>query len=293
MNQRLLPILATLTGSLLLASNAGAEDDISFKATELAAGVYMLEGVGGFSGGNLGLLTGDDGVVLIDDGLEPLAGKMLSAVQELTGAPVDFVINTHVHGDHAGGNAAVHQHGATIVAHDSIRQRMLASNADRDALPEITFANEVTFHLNGHEARVIHLQHAHTDGDAIIHFTDVNVIHTGDTMFNGLFPFIDLESGGSVEGFIAAQTRLIGMSDANTRIIPGHGPLANRGDLIRARDMLVDARDRIQELLEQGVSADEILERNPLADYDEDWNWDFITTERMTQQLIEALSARQ
>lgn len=291
MNERLPGILAMLATSLLLATSASAQDEIRFQSNELATGIYMLEGVGGFSGGNLGLLTGEDGVVLIDDGIEPLASKMLAAVQDITGAPVDFIINTHVHDDHAGGNAAVHRQGATVVAHESIRQRMLAADVERDALPELTFANEVTFHLNGHEARVVHVEHAHTDGDAIIHFTDVNVIHTGDVMFNGLFPFIDLDSGGSVDGYIAAQTLLIGMTDANTRIIPGHGPLANRGDLIRARDMLVDARDRIETLLEKGVSADDILEQNPLADYHEDWNWDFITTELMTQQLLRDLSA--
>lgn len=282
-------IPAVLAAGMLLAANVAAQDDIQFKSTQLGTGLYMLEGVGGFSGGNLGLLIGDDGVVLIDDGLEPLAGKTLAAVQKVSGAPVDFVINTHVHGDHLGGNAALHQHGATIVAHDSIRQRLLDSDAARDALPELTFAEEVTFHLNNHKARVLHVEHAHTDGDAIIHFAEANVIHTGDAMFNGLFPFIDLDSGGSVDGYITAQNLLLGMSDAETRIIPGHGPLANRGDLIRARDMLADARDRIQALLDDGVTADEILSQNPLADYAE-WSWDFITTERMTEQLVRGLS---
>ncbi len=279
------------TTCLLVASAAIAQDDISFKSTELRPGLYMLEGVGGFSGGNLGLLTGDDGVVLIDDALEPLADKVLAAVEDIAGAPAEFVINTHVHGDHVGGNAAMHQHGATIVAHDNIRQRMLDSDAAADTLPEITFSSEVTFHLNGHRAHVIHVQHAHTDGDAIIHFPDANVLHTGDAMFNGLFPYIDLDSGGSVEGFIAAQNLMLEMTDADTRIIPGHGPLANRGDLILARDMLVDARDRVKALLNSGLSGAEIHAENPLASYHDDWNWDFITTERMTEQLIKALSA--
>lgn len=280
----------TVSACLSLAGNALAQDEISFKSTELRPGLYMLEGVGGFSGGNLGLLTGDDGVVLIDDGIEPLAAKVIAAIEDTAGAPADFVINTHVHGDHVGGNAALHVHGATIVAHDNIRERMVAANAAADALPEITFSSEVTFHLNGYRAHVIHVQHAHTDGDAIIHFPDANVIHTGDTMFNGLFPFIDLDSGGSLDGFIAAQNRMLTMSNAETRIIPGHGPLANRGDLVLARDMLVDARERIQALIDSGLSADEIRARNPLADYHEDWNWGFITTERMTNQLIRALS---
>jgi cyclase len=283
-------LLLTVSACLSLAGNALAQDEISFKSTELRPGLYMLEGVGGFSGGNLGLLAGEDGVVLIDDGIEPLAPKVIAAIEDTAGAAPDFVINTHVHDDHVGGNAALHRHGATIVAHDNIRQRMVAANKASDALPEITFSSEVTFHLNGYRAHVIHVQHAHTDGDAIIHFPDANVIHTGDTMFNGLFPFIDLDSGGSLDGFIAAQNRMLAMSNAETRIIPGHGPLANRGDLVLARDMLVDSRERIQALIDSGLSADEIRARNPLADYHDDWNWGFITTERMTNQLIRALS---
>lgn len=278
-----------VTIALISALAAQAQEEISFKSTELASGLHMLEGVGGFTGGNLGLLSGEDGVVLIDDGLEPLAPKLLAAVTEVSGADIDFVINTHVHGDHVGGNAALHQHGATIVAHDSIRRRMLDADAAREALPEITYADGVTFHLNNHRAQVMHVQHAHTDGDSLIYFPDANVLHTGDTMFNGLFPYIDLDSGGSVEGFIDAQNRMLMLTDENTRIIPGHGPLANRGDLLRARDMLVDARDRVQALLDDGKSAAEIKTANPLADYHDDWNWGFITTERMTDTLIRAL----
>ncbi|MDZ7642996.1 MAG: MBL fold metallo-hydrolase [Woeseiaceae bacterium] len=144
--------------------------------------------------------------------------------------------------------------------------------------------------MNGHRANVFHVEHAHTDGDAVIHFPDANVIHTGDAMFNGMFPFIDLGSGGSVDGFIAAQSRIIDMADDDTRIIPGHGPLASRADLVRARDMLVDARARVAALVDEGLSEDEVLERNPLAGYHDDWNWDFITTERMTETLYRALA---
>ncbi|MGB5580834.1 MAG: MBL fold metallo-hydrolase [Woeseia sp.] len=281
----------TITGALLvLAMPALAQEDISFKATAVADGLYMLEGVGGFAGGNLGLLAGADGVVLIDDGLEQYSAKLLAAVGEAAGAPVDFVINTHVHGDHVGGNAALHATGARIVAHDSIRARMVAEEAAPAALPELTFNDEMSFHLNGQHAHLVHVPRAHTDGDSVILFPDANVIHTGDAMFNGLFPFIDLDSGGSVDGYIAAQTRLIDLADEETRIIPGHGPLANRGDLVRARDMLVDAAARVQALLDKGMTGEEIVAANPLADYHDNWNWAFITTERMTETLIRALS---
>lgn len=279
-----------LGAALILIMPAAAQEDISFRSTMIADGIFMLEGVGGFTGGNLGVLAGDDGVVLIDDGLEQYSAKLLSAVGDAAGAPVDFVINTHVHGDHIGGNAALHAHGARIVAHDNIRVRMAASEAAPDALPELTFSNEMTFHLNGQQAHLVHVPNAHTDGDSVILFPDANVIHTGDVMFNGLFPFIDLDSGGSVAGYIAAQSRLIDMADEETRIIPGHGPLANRADLVRARDMLVDAEARVRAMLDKAMSAEEIVAANPLADYHDNWNWGFITTERMTQTLIRALS---
>lgn len=277
--------------AVMLAVTAQAQnDEITFKSTELEPGLYMLEGRGGFAGGNLGLSTGEDGVVLIDDGLEPLADKVLSAVGELAGGPVDFVLNTHVHGDHVGGNAALHRHGARIVAHDNVLKRMAESDAADEALPEVTFSDRVTFHLNGHRAKVIHVEHAHTDGDSIILFRDANVIHTGDTLFNRMFPFIDLDSGGSLDGYIAAQDRVIEMANDATRIIPGHGALASRADVIAARDMLVDAKARVGKLVDDGLSKEEVLAANPLADYHDDWNWNFITTERMTETLYRALT---
>ncbi len=283
-----------LIGLLLIIISAGSilaqETEITFKSTELSEGLFMLEGQGGFAGGNLGLLTGSDGIILIDDALEPLAGKLIKAVQRHTGQPVDFVINTHVHGDHVGGNAALHQTGATIITHDNIRHRMLADNAARDALPEVTFSDSVTFHLNGHTALVFHLPHAHTDGDAAIRFSDINVIHSGDLLFNGLFPFIDLDSGGSVSGYIVGQEKLLSMADADTKIISGHGPLASKADLQAAHDMLVDALARVNRQVDAGKSEAEILADNPLALYHDDWNWGFITTERMTRTLYRSLT---
>ena len=280
----MLAIASLMTGTAL------AQGEISYEKTDLGGGIYMLEGKGGFAGGNLGLLTGEDGVVLIDDGLEQLSDTVLAAVTEAAGASVDFVVNTHVHGDHVGGNAALHRHGARIVAHDNIRKRMVESNAAADALPELTFSDDLTFHLNGQRASVVHVYKAHTDGDAIIQFPDQNVIHTGDTMFNGMFPFIDLDSGGTIDGFIDAQNLMIGLADENTKIIPGHGPLASRADLERARDMLVDAKARVMALIEQGRNREQVLAANPLADYHDDWNWAFITTERMTETLFRGLT---
>ncbi|MCP4200992.1 MAG: MBL fold metallo-hydrolase [bacterium] len=281
----------------VLAQVSLQEPEISFKSTELVPGLYMLEGEGGFAGGNLGLLIGEDGAVLIDDGLPPLTDELLEAIGELTKEPLEFLINTHVHGDHIGGNEALAKAGATIVAHDNLRQRLLTDGmttaagdvpAPEDALPVVTFSDSVTFHLNDRGARVFHVENAHTDGDAVIHFRDDNVIHAGDVMFNGLFPFIDLDSGGSVDGYVAAQERILALADDATQIIPGHGPIATKKDLATAVAMLKDARARVRSLVEAGKTEEEILEANPLADYHDDWNWGFITTERMTKTLVRA-----
>lgn len=276
-----------------LGAAAHAQFDIAteLKTTEVEPGIFMIEGADGFSGGNVGLLVGEERIVLIDDFVEPLSGTLLKTAGEVAGRPVDFVINTHVHGDHIGGNASLAHHGATIVAHDNIRTRMLADDeTDPDGLPVVTFSDTVTFHLNGLTAHVFHVANAHTDGDAVIHFPDQNVIHTGDAMFNHMFPYIDLDNGGSVDGYIAAQKKMIALADEDTKIIAGHGPLASRADLERDVEVIIDSRAKVKALVEQGMSADEVVAANPLAEYHEGWNWAFITTERMTRTLYRDLT---
>lgn len=285
---RILLALCTLSFTVITSAQ---EDNISFKSTELAPGLFMLEGQGGFAGGNLALITGDDGVVLIDDGLAPLVAVTLAAIESLTGNPVDFVINTHAHGDHTGANQALHDHGTTVVGHENLRAQMIKDGANSAALPEITFSDAVTFHLNGYTANVFHVANAHTDGDSVIHFPEANIIHTGDVMFNRLFPYIDMPGGGSVEGFIAAQKKIIALADDDTKIIPGHGELASKADLQTALDMLEDAQTRVKALFDAGKSLQEVLAENPLADYHDIWNWDFITTEGMTETLYRSLTA--
>ena len=282
--------LALCTLSVAFAA-AAQEQNISWKSTELAPGLYMLEGQGGFPGGNLGLITGDDGVVLIDDGLEPLVAVTVAAIESLTGDPIDFVINTHAHGDHVGANEVLHGKGATIVAHENLRTRMLKDGSNRAALPELTFTDAVTFYLNGHTAKVFHVANAHTDGDSVIHFPEVNVIHAGDVMFNHLFPYIDLDGGGSVAGFIAGQKKIIALANDETKIIPGHGALANKADLQAAVDMLEDAQARVKVLVDAGKSQEEVIAGNPLADYEDGWSWEFITAERMTKTIYRSLTA--
>jgi len=281
-------LFGLISGSVAFAQDAGP----TWKSTLLEPGLYMLEEAeGGFPGGNLGLMTGEDGIVLIDNGLSAVSAMTVASVEQLTDGPVNFVINTHAHGDHTGANASFTQRGATVVAHDNLRKALLSDEQfDQSGIPEITFDDSVTFHLNGHTAHLFHIPSAHTDGDAAIKFPEVNVVHAGDVFFNKVFPFIDLDGGGSVDGFITGQHEILSMVDDDTRIIPGHGPLASKADLQTAVDMLIDAKSRVKALVDAGKSNEEILEDNPLSVYDS-WSWPFITTEVMTNTLYRSLTA--
>jgi len=293
--------IITLLTALMVSSWSLAKEEpkVSFASSEVAQGIYMLSGEGGFTGGNLGLLVGEDGVILIDDSMPPFLDIMTSAIKSITDKPIDFLINTHVHGDHTGNNENIGDSGTHIVAHDNLRKHLINKGvqgedgmvaAAKSALPVLTFSNEMSFHFNDQPATAIHVPHAHTDGDAIIHFSQANVIHAGDTFFNGLFPFIDLSSGGSVDGYIRAQMKVISLSNDETKIIPGHGPLANKKQLQAALDMLIDAKALVTDLINENKSLEEVLAANPLQKYHDDWNWGFITTERMTTQLYNDLS---
>ncbi len=281
---------------LLAAPLASAQDWMatSFEHTEVSPGIYLLTGADGeMPVGATGLLVGDEYVVLIDDSFAQLGAALLEKVEELAGRPADFIINTHAHGDHTGSNQFQAEQGAIIVGHDNLRSRMESDeqqNTGPGALPVITFSNEMTFHLNGHEAYVFHLPTAHTDGDAAILFREANVIASGDLLFRGMFPFIDLDSGGSVSGYKAAMQKLIDMADDETRFLPGHGPVASRADVQQDLDMLTDAEARVKALVDKGMSEEELLAANPLSIYHDEYNWGFITTERMTQALIHSLT---
>ncbi len=296
------PIKSTLLIAAILASGisqAKDEPKVSYKTTEVGDGIYMLAGEGGFTGGNIGLLVGEDGVVLIDDSMPPFLDILNQAIKTLTDQPIDFLINTHVHGDHTGNNETFGQSGTHIVAHDNLRTHLVTKGvqtadgmvpAPKAALPVLTFSDEMSFHFNGQPATAIHVPKAHTDGDAIIHFSEANVIHAGDTFFNGLFPYIDLASGGTVDGYINAQIKMISLSNDDTTIIPGHGPLSNKKQLQAAVDMLIDAKSIISKHVKEGKTLEAVVAANPLEKYHEGWNWGFITTERMTTQLYNDLA---
>lgn len=286
-----LTVLLIMLAPMASAQQTGA----TFNPIEVSPGIYMLERANGIAS-NVELLVGDEYIVLIDDGTAPDISAVLDAAAELAGRPVDFVINTHSHGDHVGGNEKLANLGAIIVAHNNVRKHMLpnpALNTGPGALPVITFSDEVTFHINGHEAFVFHIENAHTDGDAAILFREANVIAAGDVMFHKLFPFIDLDGGGSVAGYIAGQRKILAMADDETAIIPGHGPLASKSDLSADLAVLIDSSARVKALIDKGMSEDEIISANPLAVYHDEYSWRFITTERMTKTLIRSLTTDQ
>lgn len=261
----------------------GAIAQEEFDATEIevqeaAPGILMLIG----QGGNIGVSYGEDATFMVDDQFAPLTEKILAAIKTRTDHPVQFVLNTHWHGDHVGGNENLGKRGAVVVAHENVRARLSVDQvlgafgrkvpaAPKDALPVITFTEGMSFYWNGDTIEVFHVPDAHTDGDAVVHFREGNVIHMGDTYFNGMYPFIDVDSGGSVEGMIAVADEVLARSDENTKIIPGHGPLSGKAELQAYRDMIATVRDAVLALIQEGKSQEEVITAKPTASIDADW----------------------
>jgi glyoxylase-like metal-dependent hydrolase (beta-lactamase superfamily II) len=282
----------------LIASPALAQTDFSkveIKTVLVTPGIYMLEG----AGGNIGLSVGPDGAFVIDDQFAPLSDKITAAIAKVSPEPVKFLLNTHWHFDHTGGNEAFHAAGAIIVAHDNVRKRLIegmksevvnVDPAPEGALPVVTFSNSVNFYWNGHDIRVVHPSPAHTDGDAIVFFDTAEVVHMGDTYFNGGYPFIDLASGGSLDGVIAAQEQVLAAIGDETRIIPGHGALSSKAELAAYNIMLKDVRARIKALVDQGLDEAAVLKADPLNDLNPKWGGGFINGDAMVRAAYRSLS---
>lgn len=274
-------------------------DKVEIKTDKLADGVYMLTG----SGGNIGLGFGDDTAFVIDDQYAPLTPKILAAIAKLTDKPVKFVLNTHWHGDHTGGNENLGKTGAIIVAQDNVRKRMSTEQfiaafgqktpaSPKIALPVVTFTDSLNLHLNGEEIHVFHVANAHTDGDSIIVFHKANVVHMGDTYFNGFYPFIDLSTGGSIDGMIAAVDKVLPMIDDNTKVIPGHGPLGNKASLAAYGTMLKTVRERVYTGVRNGDTLEQVLASKPGRGLDDTWGKGFLKPEKFFEFMYADLSAK-
>lgn len=271
--------LLAFLGIMLAAGVArGQQPDFSkvtIKTTKLAEGVYMLEG----AGGNIGVSVGEDGVIVIDDQYAPLTPKIQEAISALSSKPIKFVLNTHWHGDHTGGNENMAAAGAVIIAHENVRKRMSTEQfiqlmnrkvppSPAKALPVVTFTSDITLHFNGEDIKVIHVDPAHTDSDSIVVFPNAKIIHMGDCFITVSYPFVDVSSGGTFDGFVGAAAKVLGMTDNSFKIIPGHGALSTKADLKVWQDMLVEIRASVKKAVDAGKTLDAIQKMNLTAKWD-------------------------
>jgi len=274
MNSLTLTLITAALSSAALAQQPPPAD-VKIETINVAPGIYMLMG----KGGNIGLTVGADGAAIIDSQFDDMAPKVRAAVAMLSDKPVEFLINTHLHGDHTGGNDAFGRTGAVIIAHENVRRFLGTAQVNpstnapiparaREALPVITFADSATLHFNDDDLKFTHLPNAHTATDIAVRFTKANVLHMGDT-FTGGFPFIDSNTGGTLDGLILAHEKVLATVDDNTKIIRGHGPLGNKAELQAYHDMLVAVRDRIAKLVKAGKSQEEVLTARPTKEFEE------------------------
>jgi glyoxylase-like metal-dependent hydrolase (beta-lactamase superfamily II) len=284
---KLMTALAVLVIGFASFAGSAAADEVTIGTLPLTGQIYMLTG----QGGNIGLFIGPDGTFLIDDQFAPLTEKILAAIKAVGGEQPKFLINTHYHGDHTGGNENLGRSGSLIFSHDNVRERLVSgsylaafkmksSAAAPQGLPVVTFGEDLSFHLNGETVHAIHVPHAHTDGDSFIHFQSANVIHAGDIFFNGFYPFIDVPHGGSLKGMIQAVERILALADEQTKIIPGHGLLADKAQLTSYRQMLGVAYERLRELRVVGKTVEEAVAAKPLADLEGTWGGGLFSGDR-------------
>jgi len=263
--------------------------EVIIETQQLSDNVYMLTG----QGGNIGVCVGDQGIFMIDDQFARLTPKILEAVKALSDKPIQFLINTHYHGDHTGGNEDIAQQGAKIIAHDNVYKRLSESSpaTPKEALPVISFNDKLQLHINGEDVLVFHAENAHTDGDALLYFTQSNVLHTGDTFFSELYPYIDLDSGGSINGYIEAVKKALILIDDDTKIIPGHGKLSNKVKYQFFLSMLEDLKTKVLAEIESGKTEEDVAANTAITKTYDDlgYSWAFINSERIRRTLYKSL----
>jgi len=275
---KIISSLCVLIAGFMILATALQADDKKIIPVPVTEQIFMIAG----EGGNIGFFIGADGTFLIDDQFAPLTEQIVAAIKSVGGDYPKFLINTHYHGDHTGGNEKLGQGGTLIFSHDNVRERlntgsfiaafnMKNASLSPDGLPVVTFSEDISFHLNGDTVHAIHVAHAHTDGDSFIHFKDANVIHAGDFFFNGFYPFIDVNHGGSLKGMIIAVDKVLSLADDNTKIIAGHGPLGDKKQLTSFRQMLQTVYERLNKLKVDGKTAQEAVAAKPLADLEDTW----------------------
>jgi len=295
-----------LAGMMAVGQAAQAQQDTDFskvqiKVTKVSGNIYMLEG----EGGNIAASVGEDGIVLVDDQFAPLAEKIQAALKDLkiTDKPVRFVINTHYHGDHTGGNAPFANAGSTVIAQDNVRKRLESGGtggnggsikmeippAPKSALPVITFEHDVTVHLNGEDIRALHFPAGHTDGDAVIFFPKNNMVHMGDDFVRYGFPFIDVASGGSVQGMIAAMEKASAMLPPDVKVIPGHGALSNLDDVREFVKMLKETSAAVQKALDEHKTLEQMKQEKILEPWKK-WSGGFIDSDKFIETLYNSLT---
>ena len=285
----MLPFLCFF-GVLIYAQNF---DDVTIQTHKLSGNVYMLVGYGG----NIGVSVGEDGVFVIDDQFAALTPKIVAAIKTLSDKPIKFLANTHWHGDHTGGNANLNKLGATIIAHDNVRKRLEETpNRDKsmrpkEALPVITFNDKLSVHINGEKIKIFHVHAAHTDGDALLYFTKSNVLHTGDVYFNGMYPYIDLNSGGSVNGYIEAVKQTLKLINDETIIIPGHGKVSNKKEYQIFLTMLETLKANVLTEIANGKTEDEVAANKAITKVYDDlgYSWNFISSEKIRRSFYKSL----
>lgn len=277
------PLVISFASAFLISGAAfGQYEDVTIQTQAVAGNVSMLIG----AGGNIGVSAGDDGILIIDDQFAPLAGRIKDAIGALGSDVPQFVLNTHFHGDHTGSNAEF-GNDSLIIAHENVRNRLQAGGAEASALPVVTFDDDVTIHFNGEEVTLIHMPAGHTDTDSVVMFAESNVVHMGDHFFNGGFPFVDMANGGTVQGLLRNLEKAISWIDEDTKVIPGHGPLADKDDLVNFYGVVKDTSTAIRVMKSQRMSKEEIVAAGLGAEY-ESWGQGFINEQRWIETVFDS-----